>query len=172
MKPRVAALALAAPLLFTVPALADHGQSGKHVKGSLAVQTGNGALYLNIGDRGYGSIGYSPNRRYSQNGDRYYRNDNRQLKRRAIQACRRAIRDEAHYIGFRDVDFERGRYAEQIGPRGFRVTFNEVEFEGRRRDFDRSVTCIVRGGDQVRDIRGIPVPGTRSHRGNKRGYYK
>jgi hypothetical protein len=168
MKPRAAALALAAPLLFAAPALADHGKSSARVNGNVSIQTGNGGLYLNVGDRGYGSIGYST-RSYNHRG---YRGDGyRQMKRRAIRACRQAIRNEAYYLGFRDVDFEHGRYAEQIGPRGFRVTFNEVEFEGRRRDFDRPVTCIVRRGDQVRDIRGIPVPGKRGHR-NHRGYYK
>ena len=167
MKPRAAALALAAPLLFAAPALADHGKTGKRVTGSISVQTGNGALQLNLGDRGYSSIGYSTNRRYGYN-DRYGdRSQYRQMKRRAIQACRRAIRSEARYLGFRDVDFDDGRYAEQIGPRGFRVTFNEVEFETRRRDIERPVTCIVRRGDQVRDIRGIPARGNRGQRSDR-----
>ena len=80
------------------------------------------------------------------------------------RACRRAIRNEASYIGFRDVDFDHGRRARQIGPRGFEVTFNEVEFEGRRRDFERPVTCIVRRGDNVKRIFGIPEPGRRHNR--------
>jgi len=178
MKPRAAALALAAPLLFAAPALADNGYSGKRVTGSISVQTGNGALQLNVDNRGYGNVGYSTNNRYGHNGHYGNQRVNRQMKRRAIQACRRAIRDEAHYLGFRDVDFDDGRYAERIGPRGFRVTFNEVEFESRRRDIERPVTCIVRN-DQVRDIRGIPVRGqrgnNRDHRSdrNRRGsYYK
>lgn len=176
MKPRAAALALAAPLLFAAPALADHGKSGKRVTGSISVQTGNGALQLNVDRRGYGSVGYSTNRRY---GGQHYGGNNRQLKRRAIRACRAAIRNEAHYLGFRDVDFDNGRYAERIGPRGFRVTFNEVEFETRRRDIERPVTCIVRGGDRVVDIRGIPARRHRGHnrghrndRGHRGGYYK
>ena len=162
MQPRAAALALAAPLLFTAPALADHGKSSKRVTGSISVQTGNGAFHIGYNDRGYRS-----NRHYGHNS--YYgdRQSYRQMKRRAIRACRRAIRDEAHYLGFRDVDFDDGRYAEQIGPRGFRVTFNEVEFETRRRDIERPVTCIVRRGDQVRQLYGIPQ---RGKRGNNRGY--
>jgi hypothetical protein len=172
MKPRAAALALAAPLLFAAPALADQGYSGKRVTGSISVQTGNGALQFNVDNRGYGTVGYNTNRRYGHDG--YYgdRRAHRQMKRQAIRACRRAIRDEAHYRGFRDVDFDDGRYAEQIGPRGFRVTFNEVEFETRRGDIERSVTCIVRRGDQVRDIRGIPHRGHRGHNRGHRGYYK
>lgn len=174
MKPRAAALALAAPLLFAAPALADHQSSNKGVSGSVAVQTDRGSVKLNIDKRGYGSIGYSTNRHYGYHDRHYgpdrYHGDDRRARRRAIRACRAAIRDEAYHIGFRDVDFERGRYVEQIGPRGFRVTFNEVEFEGRRRDFDRQVTCIVRRGDRVKDIRGIPVPGRRGYN-HRRGYY-
>lgn len=169
MQPRAAALALAAPLLLTAPALADHGKSNKRVSGSITVQTGNGALHFGYGDRSYGRIGYSNHRRYGYNDYQ----SNRQLKRQAIRACRRAIRNEAHYLGFHDVDFDDGRYAEQIGPRGFRVTFNEVEFETRRRDIERPVTCIVRRGDQVREIYGIPQRGHRGHkRGHRGGYYK
>ena len=168
MQPRAAALALAAPLLFATPALADHGKSNKRVTGSISVQTDNGALHFGYGDHGYGSVGYSSHRHYGYSDRRSYR----QLKRRAIRACRRAIRDEAYHLGFRDVDFEHGRYAEQIGPRGFRVTFNEVEFEGRRRDFERPVTCIVRRGDEVRRIHGIPQRGQRHrNRGHRGGYY-
>ncbi|MEL7112384.1 MAG: hypothetical protein AAGK93_05495, partial [Pseudomonadota bacterium] len=115
MKPRAAALALAAPLLFAAPALADHGKSHKRVTGSVSVQTQNGALHFGIGQNGYGSIGYSTSRQYGYDGYRY---NNRQAKRQAIRACRRAIRNEAAYLGFRDVDFDDGRYAEQIGPRG------------------------------------------------------
>ena len=49
MKPRAAALALAAPLLFAAPALADHGPSGKHIAGGVSVQTGNGTLQFGTG---------------------------------------------------------------------------------------------------------------------------
>jgi hypothetical protein len=171
MKPRAAALALAAPLLFTAPALADPGNTSKSVNGSISIQTDDGALHLNLGDRGYRSYGYDT-RRYRGYGDHYgNRRDVRRMKRRAIRACRRAIRAEADYRGFHDVDFDDGRYAERIGPRGFRVTFNEVEFETRRREFERPVTCIVRRGDQVREIYGIPERRHRGHRRGHRGYY-
>ncbi len=179
MKPRAAALALAAPLLFTAPALADHGKSSKRVSGTISVQTDNGALHLNIGDRGYRSYGYSTRNRdygYGHNGYRVNewgqtRREVRHLKRRAVRACRAAIRDEAHYLGFHDVDFEDGRRARQIGPKGFRVTFHEVEFEGRRRDIERQVTCVVRRGDYVKRLEGVPRRGHRGHN-NRRGYYK
>nr|WP_156780771.1 hypothetical protein [Hyphomonas sp. Mor2] len=171
MKPRAAALALAAPLLFTAPALADPGSTSKSVHGSLSIQTENGGLTLSLGDRRYGSYSYSSDRYYGHRGyqsDRQYR---RAEKRQAIRACRRAIRAEAGHRGFHDVDFDDGRYAERIGPRGFRVTFNEVEFEGRRRDIERPVTCIVRRGDQVREIYGIPERRNRGHRRGHRSYY-
>ena len=167
MTPRAAALALAAPLLFAMPALAHHDKPSKRVTGGITVQTGNGALHFNVGRHGNGSFGYSSNRRYGYND---YRTGNREARRRAVRACRQAIRTEADYLGFHDVDFEDGRYAERIGPRGFRVTFNEVEFEGRRRDFERPVTCIVRRGDQVREIYGIPKRGQRGNRRDQRGH--
>jgi len=168
MKPRAAALAFAAPLLFAAPALADHGSSKKRVTGSISVHTDNGSLHFGYGDRGYRSIGYNSNR-YS--GHSHYGQNHRQAKRQAIRACRRAIRNEAYNLGFRDIDFDDGRYAEQIGPRGYRVTFNEVEFESRRRDIERSVTCIVRRGDQVREIYGIPQRGQRHARGQRRHHH-
>ena len=169
MTPRAAALALAAPLLFAAPALADQGWSGKRVTGGVTVTTGNGALTLNIGNHGYRGIGYQTNQRYY--GQNNYHRADRQARRTAIRACRRAIRDEAHYRGFRDVDFDNGRYVDQIGPRGFRVTFNEVEFETRRREIERPVTCIVRRGDVVRHLEGVPTPRRHGYR-DRRGYYR
>ncbi|MEL6258751.1 MAG: hypothetical protein AAFQ67_06825 [Pseudomonadota bacterium] len=88
----------------------------------------------------------------------YYGASLKELRRNAARQCRRAIRREARYIGFRDVDFD-GRRIKQIGPRGFAVTF-DTEFEGRRREFDRYVTCVVRRGE-VRRIEGVPRPGRR-----------
>jgi len=179
MQPRAAALALAAPLLLAAPALADKGKSSKRVTGSISVQTDNGALHLNLGDRGYRSHGYTTrhhdygygHNRYDVNEWGQTRREVRRMKRRAIRACRSAIHSEAHHLGFYDVDFEDGRRARQIGPRGFRVTFNEVEFESRRRDIERRVTCIVRRGDIVRRIEGLPSPRGRGYR-DHRGYYK
>jgi hypothetical protein len=174
--PRAAALALAAPLLFAAPALAHHGKADKTVTGGITFHSGNGSVHLGVGQNGYSSISYSTRGHHGYGDyhyDRDYRYNNRKAKRRAIRACRRAIRDEAHYRGFHDVDFDNGRYAERIGPRGYRVTFNEVEFETRRREIERPVTCVVRRGDRVRDIWGIPEPRRRGY-GQRydRGYYK
>jgi len=177
MQSRAAALALAAPLLLTAPALADQGKVSKRAGASISVQTGNGGLHINVGDRGYRSYGYSTRRDRGYRGQGYglneygqTRNQVKRLKRQAIRACRGAIRNEAYNIGFRDVDFEDGRRAYQIGPRGFEVRFNEVEFEGRRRDIERSVSCIVRRGDYVKRIDGIPHRGQRGQ-ARRTGYY-
>lgn len=179
ISPRVAALALAVPLFITAPALGDPApEKVKKGKRSQSI----------IGDEHHSDRShrqYRPNAQYRSHGryvtDSYsgygqtywgqsYREAER-LQRQAVRACRRAIRDEAYYRGFRDVDFERGRRVEQIGPRGFRVTFREVEFEGRRRDFDRRVSCTVRRGDLVRQIDGIPRPGRRGN-AYRSGYYR
>ena len=171
ISPRAAALALAAPLLFATPALAYHGKADKLVTGGVTFNSGNSGVHIGLGQNGYSKSrnhGYG-DYRYDNN----YRYNNRQAKRQAIRACRRAIRDEAYYRGFHDVDFDDGRFAEQIGPRGYRVTFNEVEFETRRREIERPVTCVVRRGDQVRDIWGIPESRRRGYRKRyNQGYYK
>lgn len=168
MTTRVASLALAATALTIAPAFADHG---KRSGVSVSVSTDRGAFIYQTGH-----TGHVANRRYHQSNDYGRRNLNqwgqtryevRDLKRTAIRACRRAIVNEANYIGFRDVDFDYGRRARQIGPRGFEVTFNEVEFEGRRRDFERPVTCIVRRGTNVKELVGIPQRGHRGQYGNR-----
>lgn len=168
MTPRAAALAIAAPLLFSAPALADHGKSTRS-SATVSIQNGQAGLTLHVGDRG--RYGYTTN--YDRN-YRGYHHDNsyrlKEAKRRAIRSCRRAVRDQAHYAGFREVDFDSRGRAYQIGPRGFEVTFREVEFEGRRRDFERRVSCIVRRGE-VRQIDGIPQPRRRGHH-KRHGYYK
>ena len=94
----------------------------------------------------------------------------RGLSRDAVQACRRVVAKQAYRIGYRDVDFDDDRRVRQIGPNGFRVTLDDVEFEGRRRDRERDVTCTIRHGNVV-NVEGIPAPGhrgyqhTRGHRG-------
>jgi len=171
MTPRAAALAFAAPLLLATPAFADQ-ESSKRIGATISVQTDNGGFYINTGSSRYANNGY--NRRhhnYRVNEYGQTRAEVRRLKSRAVRACRRAIVNQAHAVGFRDVDFDDGRRAHQIGPHGFRVTFNEVEFESRRRDKERRVTCMVRRGDQVRNIEGIPHlrRGHNDHR-RHRGY--
>jgi hypothetical protein len=161
MNTRVAALALAATALTTAPALADHGKrSGVTV--SVSTNGGVSVHKTRYNDRYYGRD-YRHDYRRDVNEYGQTRQEVRRLKRTAIRACRRAIRSEADYLGFYDVDFDNGRRAWQIGPRGFEVRFNEVEFENRRGEIERPVTCIVRRGDRVKQIHGIP-------RGGKRGY--
>ena len=133
------AVALAASTLLAAPASADPYRTG---------------AYYADGYRDY---------RHNVNEWGQPRKMERRMKRRAARACRAAIRDEAYRIGFRDVDFDEGRRVRQIGPRGFRVYFPEVEFEGRRREIERGVSCIVRRG-HVRRLHGIPEPGRRHQR--------
>lgn len=169
MNPRVAAVALAASALIAAPAAADP------VRGAVLELnkrlSNDASLTIQVGH----NSGYS-NRRNVRRANHYRVNEwgqsqreVRQLKRNATQACRRAITRQAYNIGFRDVDFDDGRGVRQIGPNGFRVNFGDVEFEGRRRDFERSVTCTVRRG-QVKNVDGIPRPGKRATRRNNLRY--
>ncbi|MGH1420644.1 MAG: hypothetical protein ACRBEQ_02425 [Hyphomonas sp.] len=168
MNIRVAAAALAASALFAAPAFAE----GPTVRASF--EDGRSALTIKVGHnthRGDRRVGYGHSYRVNEWGQT--RREVRYMKQSAIRKCRRAIDREAWNIGFRDVDFDRGRRAQrssQIGPRGFRVRFNDVEFEGRRRDVERDVTCVVRRGDVVR-LNGIPTRGrANTRRDPDRGY--
>lgn len=160
MKPvmniRVAAAAIAASALIAAPALAE----GPTVRASF--EDGRSALTIKVGHNNHrdsrrdrrGGYGHG----YGMNEWGQTRREVRYLKKSAIRQCRRAISQKAWNVGFRDVDFEYGRHgqdARQIGRRGFRIRFDDVEFEGRRRDFERDVTCVVRRGEVVR-LKGVP----------------
>ncbi|MEM7493039.1 MAG: hypothetical protein AAF296_06620 [Pseudomonadota bacterium] len=163
---RVAALALAASALFTPVAFADHGKRSGF---SVSISTDRSSLTYKAGhhghvyDKRFGQSHFHNRRGVNEFGQT--RREVRERRRTAIRACRRAIRNEANIIGFRDVDFDDGRRARQIGPAGFVVTFNEVEFETRRRDIERSVRCVVRRGTRVVSLEGIP-----QRRGHNRRY--
>lgn len=144
-----AAVALAASSLFAFPATADARASGA----TFATKIGDSsALFIQVGHDGHdyrpASYGYRDSRAYRMT-------ENDRLSRNAIQACRAGIQREARRIGFRDVDFDSRAWAQQIGPAGFTVRFRDVEFEGRRHEFERSVSCTVRRG-RVVDIDGLP----------------
>jgi hypothetical protein len=161
-----AVVALAAPALITLPAAAD-------TRGSLArveTQLGSGTtLTLAIGSSGYDS--YRPRGSDYRRGFNFYGQTDREVRdltRDAIRACRQAIRQEARYLGYRDVDFDDDRddrYVRQVARYGFIVDFDEVEFEGRKRDRESRVSCEVRRGDVV-SLAGIP----RFHKGKGHGY--
>jgi hypothetical protein len=149
----VAAVALAASALFALPAAAD----SPRVKAAVSTQIGDtSTLFITVGHGGddYRPAAYSyrsPARGYRQDiSDRYSRD--------AIRACRQGIRQEARRIGYRDVDFDSRAWAQPFGRQGYTVRFREVEFEGRRHDVERSVSCTVRHG-QVTDIDGLPRRG-------------
>jgi hypothetical protein len=158
-----AVVALAAPALFSLPAAADTRSVAK-VETRIGDDT---RLTLAIG-----SDGYDDHRRGDSYRDGDYRRFNqwgqtdrevRQLRRDAEQACRQAVRYEARELGFYDVDIDDDFHVRQIGRFGFFVNFDDVEFEGRRRQHETQVGCEVRRGSVV-DLDGIPRP----HRG--KGY--
>ena len=173
MTPRVAALAFAALPLTPAPALADRpARSAPAASAGLEVSLGETAsLYVLAGhehDRWRGRHG----RAYRSNPWGQSRWQVRRLKRDALQRCSAAIERRGYRFGFRDVDIDDDFRIRQLGPRGFRIRFDEVEFEGRRREFERDVTCTVRHGHVV-SVDGLPQPGRRgySHRaGSGHGY--
>lgn len=148
-----AVVALAAPALVTLPASAAPLRSVAQVETRIS---DNATLTLSIGASGYDTYRGGDYRRgfnqYGQTG-----REVRELTRDALQACRQAIRQEAHYMGYRDIDFDDDQRVRQIGPYGFFVNFDEVEFEGRGWDHETRVTCEVRRGDVV-SVSGIPRP--------------
>ena len=169
MTPRAAAVAFAASALVAAPALADPGKGAKHdhnkrhASSALHLDVGNGlsvtlangdwalghnGRYGHRGGHGYGSYG---NRSWYQT---------RQLRRDAVRACAEAVRRTSNRAGFRRVYLDDVEGIRQIGPYGFKVRA-EFEFEGRRRDFERDVTCTVRRGNVV-NIDNMP---------ERRGYY-
>ena len=156
MNIRVAAVALAASALIAAPAAADP------VKGALAqleTQLGsNTRLVVTVGHRDSRDFRYHGRHGRALNQWGQSPAEVRRLRRDALQQCRAEINRTAWRIGFRDVDIDDDRRIRQIGPYGFEIRYDEVEFEGRRREFERDVTCIVRRGNVTR-LEGIPQPG-------------
>lgn len=101
----------------------------------------------------------------------YRLNESERLSRDAIQACRAGIVYEARRLGYRDVDFDSRAWAQPIGPGGYSVRFREVEFESRRHEFERSVSCTVRQG-RVTDIDGLPHYGGGPRGWSNSSYYR
>ena len=147
MNARMAAVALAASAFTAAPALADpvRGEPARFETRPVP----NAGLSVRIGHRGHARHPY----RVNQWGQSW--KQERQLRRHAVRACRAAISRSARRAGYHDVDFEDDRRIRQIGPYGFRIRFEDVEFESRRRERERDVTCIVRRG-QVARLEGIP----------------
>lgn len=148
-----AAVALAASTLIALPAAAD----SPPVRAGIATSIGdNSTLFIEVG---HGGDDYRP-AAYSYRGATrgYAPNYRDRMSREAIQACRAGIKYEARRAGYRDVDFDSRAWAQPFGRNGYTIRFREVEFEGRRHDFDRSVSCTVRNG-RVTDIQGVPYRG-------------
>ncbi|MEZ5947165.1 MAG: hypothetical protein R3C04_10010 [Hyphomonas sp.] len=161
----VAAVALAASAAFALPAAADAPAARATIAtkigddASLIIQVGHNDRYASYRDRDgrYGNgYGYSSRYRLNQWGQTPRQVE--KLSRDAVKTCRREIErlDNGRRSSFHDVDVESRGQARQIGPYGFNVYFREVEFEGRRRDMTRPVSCEVRQG-RVVDIDGVPM---------------
>jgi len=157
---RVAAAAFAVPALFAAPAAADPVR-GAIVQLEQKLGT-NTSLTLQVGHnsrdyrRGYQLNQWGQSQRVVSG-----------LRQDALQACRRAVAKQAYHIGYRDVDFDDDRRVRQTGAHDFRVVLDDVEFEARRRDRERDVTCTIRRGHVV-NIQGIPAA---SHPGNAHRRY-
>ncbi|MEX1249979.1 MAG: hypothetical protein WEA77_02120 [Hyphomonas sp.] len=149
-----AVVALAAPALLTLPAAADT-RSVARFETRISDST---ALTLAIG-----SSGYDSHRRDSHDWRRGLNHwgqterEARALHREAARACARAVRYEARQLGYRGVDIDNDHRTRQVSRQGFVVRFDDVEFEGRRRDVETWVTCEVRQG-RVTGIDGLPRP--------------
>lgn len=147
-----AVVALAAPALFTLPAAADTRGAVAQVETRLGNDT---TLTLAIGSTSHDRYGRDYRRGLNEWGQTDW--EVRELRRDAEQVCRRAIRQEARYLGYSDVDFDDDLRIRQVGARGFFVTFHEVEFESRKRDVETRISCEIRRGDVVA-IDGLPRP--------------
>ena len=175
MTSRAAAVAFAASALAAAPAMADPA------KGQYSNPGGQGifsAVETDIDDElsfAFAEIDFAlgttswlsnssyygnRNTRYGRHGyqDRYH---TRRLTREAVELCKCAVEEEGYRQGFRSVHLDDVENIRQIGPRGF-VIRAEFEFDGRRRDFERDVTCTIRRG-RVVDIDNLPR--TRGRRG-------
>lgn len=161
-----AVVALAAPALFALPAAADGPRGGTVAK--IETPLLGAQVTLSAGS-GYHRDDFRGPRYNGRNEWGQTELQVNELRRDAVQACRAAIRDEGRRAGFREVDFDKDHWARQLGPVGFHVTFDEVEFEARRRDYETRVSCEVRNGrvvtvsgiPQDRDYRRGPPPGRR-----------
>ncbi|MBY9068272.1 hypothetical protein K1X12_15320 [Hyphomonas sp. WL0036] len=154
-----AVVALAAPSLFALPAAAD---APRGTVAKVEVPLLGGQVTLTSGSR-YDHDDFRGPRYNGRNEWGQTDRQVRELRRDATQACRAAVRQEGRRAGFYDVDFDDDIRIRQLGPYGFAVTFDEVEFETRRRDIETRVSCEVRRG------RVVSVDGVPSHRGYRKG---
>ena len=158
-----AAVAFAASTLFVLPAAADSPQ----LRAAVVTDIGdNSTLFIRVG---HGRDDYRP-AAYSYRGAMrgYAPNARDRMGREAIRACRSGIEYQARRMGYRDVDFDSRAWAQPTGWGSYTVRFREVELEGRRHEFDTSISCTIRHG-RVTGIQGIPqTRGGPRYRGHHR----
>lgn len=148
-----AVVALAAPALFALP---SHAQSAV-----TRIETPVAGLSIELASSRYHDDFRGP-RYHGRNEWGQTDRDVRELRRDALRACRSAVRSEGRRLGFDKVDIDDDHWIRQLGPRAFHVTFDEVEFETRRRDIEARVGCEVRQGQVVR-LDGLPGPRGRGY---------
>ena len=151
---RVAAAAFAASVLIAAPAAADPVRGAiVSLQRELGVNT---SLRVDISQNDR----YGPNDRRGQRLNQWGQSDREvsRLSRAALEACRRAVTQEAYRVGYRDVDFDDDRRVRQTGAYRFNIRYDDVEFEGRRRAVESNVSCTVRRGN-VAAVRGVPLQG-------------
>lgn len=161
----VAVVAFAAPALFALPAAADGPRGETIARIETPLLGAHITLSTSSRHEPYRGHRYSGRNQWGQS-DR----EVRELSRSAVQSCRAAIRAEGRRAGFREVDIDDDRRVRQIGPQGFLVTFDEVEFERGRRDIETRVTCEVRRG-RVVSLAGIPASHPPRHDRGKGRYW-
>ncbi len=160
MTTRVAALAFAAIPLTAAPALADQPSWKPATSTSgLSLSIGDASFYVSTGTNSWrGRDGRSYSRsRYGQNPW-----EARQLRRSAVESCAASIQRQGYRVGFRDVDIDDDIRVQQTGRNSFTIRFEDVEFEGRRRELERDISCSVAYGNVVA-LHGIPQPGSRGY---------
>lgn len=149
---RAFAVALAAPMLLAAPAAAQTVE-----RTITRIETPLPGVSIQL------SSSYNARddfRGPSWNGLNEWRQSEREvraLRRDAIQACRAAVRQEGRRLGYRKVDIDDDLRVRQLGPTSSQVRFDEVEFEHRRRDVERRVTCETQRG-RVTGLSGLPRP--------------
>jgi len=150
---RVLAVALAAPMLFAAPAAAQSLE-----RTITRIETPLPGVSVQLSSQRYSAR--DDFRGPSWRGLNEWRQTEREvhaLRRDAVHACRAAVRQEGRRLGYRKVDIDDDLRVRQLGPTSFQVRFDEVEFESRRRDIERRVTCETQRG-RVTALHGLPRP--------------
>ncbi len=177
MSLRVAAVALAAPALFALPAAAQNAYRADPYKAHDAGKSSHAHDDRDMRHARHGGRDdpYRDARKPGRYDDPYrhgYAGHERARQRDALRQCHTAIKRKAHYLGYRDVDFERDYEVNRVGRAGFNVLLRGVEVEDRYRQVAGDVYCTIRRGEVVDiDVRTYPARGRYHHGPHDRRQY-